>query len=93
MRKSSTRFALHSEWRRRVPVDGSRIAYGNRRETGSVSYQRRFYSPVLGRWLNRDLIEEEGGENLYCFCMNSSAIYFDAFGKNANQYPVDTYFF
>ena len=30
MRKLSTRFELRSEWRRRVPVDGSRIACGNR---------------------------------------------------------------
>ena len=35
------------------------------RETGMVGYQRRFYRPDLGRWLNRDPIEEEGGENLY----------------------------
>ena len=27
------------------------------RETGMVSYQRRFYLPALGRWLNRDPIE------------------------------------
>ena len=26
------------------------------RETGLVAYQRRFYSPGLGRWLNRDPI-------------------------------------
>ena len=30
MRKASARLKLHSEWRRRVPVDGSSIAYGNR---------------------------------------------------------------
>ena len=41
------------------------------RETGMVSYQRRFYLPGLGRWLNRDPIEEEGGENLYAFCGNN----------------------
>ena len=40
------------------------------RETGMVSYQRRFYIPALGRWLNRDPIEEEGGENLYGMCGN-----------------------
>ena len=33
------------------------------RETGMVGYKRRFYRPDLGRWLNRDPIEEEGGEN------------------------------
>ena len=35
------------------------------REVGLISYQLRSYSPTLGRWLNRDPIEEEGGENLY----------------------------
>ena len=30
-------------------------------ETGLYYYGRRFYSPVLRRWLNRDPIGEEGG--------------------------------
>ena len=50
------------------------------RETGLVAYQRRFYSPSLGRWLNRDPIEEEGGENLYGFCGNSPCWWLDALG-------------
>ncbi len=50
------------------------------RETGLVAYQRRFYSPGLGRWINRDPIEEEGGENLYGFCGNSPCWRLDPFG-------------
>ena len=50
------------------------------RETGLVAYLRRFYSPVLGRWLNRDPIEEEGGENLYAFCANNPAANHDRGG-------------
>ena len=42
------------------------------RETGLVAYQRRFYSPGLGRWLSRDPIEERGGENLYAFGRTST---------------------
>ena len=80
MRMASARLKLHSEWRRRVPVDGSRIAYGNRRETDMIGYQRRFYSPVLGRWLNRDPIEEEGGENLFVFTLNNPVARFDTDG-------------
>jgi RHS repeat-associated protein len=34
-------------------------------ETGLVYYNFRYYSPELGRWLNRDPIGEEGGYNLY----------------------------
>ena len=52
------------------------------RETGMVGYQRRFYRPDLGRWLNRDPTEEEGGENLYCFCLNNTSSIYDAFGHN-----------
>jgi len=40
------------------------------REVGLIAYQLRSYSPTLGRWLNRDPIEEEGGVNLYVFCGN-----------------------
>ena len=50
------------------------------RETGMVGYKRRFYRPDLGRWLNRDPIEEEGGENLYAFCKNNPVFYFDNAG-------------
>lgn len=49
-------------------------------ETGLISYLRRFYCPDHGRWLNRDPIEEDGGENLYAFCENSPLVYVDAFG-------------
>jgi len=30
----------------------------------------RYYSPSLGRFINRDPIEEAGGLNLYGFCGN-----------------------
>ncbi|MGN0846407.1 MAG: RHS repeat-associated core domain-containing protein [Kiritimatiellia bacterium] len=50
------------------------------RETGMVAYQRRFYRSDLGRWLNRDPIEEVGGENLYAFCGNAPVLYVDVLG-------------
>ena len=50
------------------------------RETGLVGYQRRFYRPDYGRWLNRDPIEEEGGENLYAFCGNNALWLYDVNG-------------
>ena len=52
------------------------------REIGLVSYQRRFYRPDLGRWLNRDPIEERGGENLYAFCNNAPMFYIDLQGEH-----------
>ena len=51
------------------------------RETGMIGYQRRFYSPVLGRWLNRDPIEEEGGVNILLFVFNNPIFMFDTDGR------------
>jgi len=51
-------------------------------ETTFVYYGRRYYSPSLGRWLNRDPLEEEGGLNLVAFVGNNSANVYDPFGLN-----------
>jgi len=50
-------------------------------ETGLYYYGYRFYSPTLMRWLNRDPIEEEGGLNLYGFCVNNPVNRLDADGR------------
>ena len=50
-------------------------------ETGLVYYNYRYYSPELGRWLTRDPIGEEGGENLYGFVFNSTVNTIDILGK------------
>lgn len=50
-------------------------------ETGLYYYGYRFYSIALMRWLSRDPLHEEGGLNLYCFCINSSCSKIDLFGK------------
>ena len=47
---------------------------------GLVYYNYRHYKPVTGRWLNRDPIEEKGGENLYAFSGNNPILYVDKFG-------------
>ena len=39
-------------------------------ETGTLYYGYRHYSPRLGRWLSRDPIGENGGENVFCFLAN-----------------------
>ena len=53
------------------------------REVGVIVYQKRFYCPDYGRWLNRDPIEEEGGENLYAFCVNNPIGNYDIFGEKS----------
>ncbi len=50
-------------------------------ETGLVYYGYRYYSPELGRWLNRDPIEEEGGLNLYGFVGNDPVNAYDLLGQ------------
>ncbi len=50
-------------------------------ETGLYYYGYRNYSPTLMRWLTRDPIEEDGGANLYCFCLNNVFARVDALGQ------------
>ena len=50
------------------------------REIDMIGYQQRVYLPVLGRWLNRDPIEEADGENLYVFAGNSPLMNWDLLG-------------
>jgi RHS repeat-associated protein len=52
-------------------------------ETGLVYYGYRYYAPELGRWLNRDPVEEEGGLNLYGFVDNNPLYYVDPDGQQA----------
>jgi len=49
-------------------------------ETGLVYYGHRYYSPSLGRFINRDPKEEDGGINLYGFCLNNPINRWDVLG-------------
>jgi RHS repeat-associated protein len=51
------------------------------REVNLYYYGYRYYSPILMRWLNRDPIEEGGGNNLYAFCVNNGVCRLDPFGN------------
>lgn len=52
-------------------------------ETGLAYYGARFYAPDLGRFINRDPIEEEGGLNLYGFCGNDGINAIDYLGQKS----------
>ena len=41
----------------------------------------RYYFPEVGRWGSRDPIEEEGGFNLYVFCLNDGINAWDKLGE------------
>lgn len=51
-------------------------------ETGLVYYGYRYYSATLGRFINRDPIQEGGGVNLYGFCANNAISSWDVLGLN-----------
>ena len=50
-------------------------------ETKWLAYKYRYYSPQIGRFINRDPIGEQGGLNLYGFVGNSPIVYSDFLGK------------
>ena len=56
--------------------------------TGIVHYQKRPYSPPLGRFLPRDPIEEQGGINLYGFVGNDPANKWDVLGASTSPWPL-----
>ncbi|MBU0716810.1 MAG: RHS repeat-associated core domain-containing protein, partial [Planctomycetes bacterium] len=51
-------------------------------ETGLLYAKNRYFSSRLGRWLNRDPIGEEGGNNLYMFVNNSPLGLIDPNGRH-----------
>ncbi len=63
--------------------------FAHRRHSGDTTttnfvgvpyYGYRYYNPDLGRWINRDPIEERGGVNLYGFINNQPLASLDSLG-------------
>jgi RHS repeat-associated protein len=57
--------------------------------TDLTSYEYRTHSPSIGRWLNRDPIEESGGLNLHAFNQNVPNLRFDRYGLDSEPTPPD----
>ncbi|HYC71645.1 MAG TPA: RHS repeat-associated core domain-containing protein, partial [Opitutaceae bacterium] len=57
-------------------------------ETGLVQYNTRYYSPSLGRFINRDTIGEAGGLNLYAYVSNRVPNAYDYLGMDEVEYDV-----
>ena len=75
-------------------ADSLRIRFSTKyadSEVGVVSYLMRFYDPLVGRWLNRDPIEEDGGENLYAFCGNDPIGNMDFYGLLTKSFEIKKY--
>ncbi|MDX2110647.1 MAG: RHS repeat-associated core domain-containing protein [Verrucomicrobiota bacterium] len=54
-------------------------------ETGLYYYGYRYYSAVLGRWVNRDPIGEKGGVNEYCLTFNAPIHQYDYLGESVRK--------
>jgi hypothetical protein len=54
----------------------------SRRFSEKFYYGFRYYSPDLGRWINRDPIEESGGLNLYALLRNNPVNNIDVLGNS-----------
>ena len=52
---------------------------------GLVYYNYRPLETLDGRWINRDLIEEDGGLNLYEYVVNNSVLQVDALGLSQTK--------
>jgi len=55
-------------------------------ETGNYYYRARYYSPILGRFLQTDPINYLGGLNLYSYCRNNPLSWLDPFGLIGQHY-------
>ena len=53
-------------------------------------YGYRFYAPEMGRWINRDPIQERGGGNLYSFSFNDSINWADILGLTCVRLLIHT---
>lgn len=52
-------------------------------ETDLLYYGKRYLNTSTGRWLSRDPIEEQGGDNVYVFSLNCAISHCDILGEQA----------
>jgi len=56
-------------------------------DTGLYLARFRYFHPLLGRWINRDIIEELSGINLYAYCENNTVNFYDPLGLQSWMGP------
>lgn len=57
--------------------------------TGLCYYNYRHYDPVSGRWMGRDSMEEDGGDNLYAFVSNRPDRQIDLLGMQGVTFKFE----
>ena len=72
-----------------VPSDFGYTGHYTNAKTGLVLAPYRAYSPLLGRWISRDPIEEDGGINLYGYVGNQPSRFTDPLGLRPLQLVGD----
>jgi RHS repeat-associated protein len=68
-----------------LEISGSDQNEPTAKTVGVTYYGYRWYDPVTGRWPSRDPQEENGGGNLYGFCLNKAIYIYDFLGLNWND--------
>ena len=67
------------------------LSYATTMHTDLNYYGYRYYSSDLGRWINRDSIEERGGVNLYSFNRNDALNRIDILGNIPCNSEIDVW--
>ncbi len=69
-------------------------------ETGLLYYGYRYSQPSVGRWIGRDVLQENGGVNLYAFANNNAPNSIDPLGQRVylvyrefNKIPLSPYLY
>jgi RHS repeat-associated protein len=57
------------------------------KETGLILYRNRVYHPTLGRFLQRDPIGYEAGNNVYRYIWNTPTDITDPYGNDGGEWP------
>ncbi len=70
-----------------VPSDFQYAGYYYHAPSGLNLTLNRVYSAQVGRWINRDPIEELGGNNLYAYVLNQPTNHTDPTGLQCNNIP------
>jgi RHS repeat-associated protein len=59
------------DWKLGFHVEFADVNATDKADAGLTNYGYRYYSPIIGIWINRDIIMENGGSNLYTTLSNS----------------------
>jgi RHS repeat-associated protein len=90
---SGTMFALNSYDEYGIPgaANAGRFQYTGQAwlpELGMYHYKARIYSPTLGRFLQTDPIDVEGGVNLYAYVGNDPVNFVDPLGLDSDDLVI-----